>query len=233
MTYSLNTLTETRGKAPPARAGASRFAHEFALVIGLVALVFWLLALATYSAQDPAFSTSGTGAEIHNWGGRLGAGLADASYFLLGFSVWWCFAAAVRAWLAALARWMRGGVEPQEAPQHPARTRWAFWAGLAVLLCASTALEWSRLYRFEGAALGHLTDHAGGALGYLVGPAGVKWLGFTGSGLVFVALAVLGAALTFRFSWSHVAERLGARIDGFIEGRREKREMAQDLAFGQ
>jgi DNA segregation ATPase FtsK/SpoIIIE, S-DNA-T family len=229
MTYSLNTLTDTRGKASPARAGAGRFAHEFALVVGLVALVFWLLALASYSSQDPAFSTSGTGAAIHNWGGRLGAWLADASYFLLGFSVWWCFAAGVRAWLAALARWMRGGVEPQDAPPRLARTRWAFWVALAVLLCASTALEWSRLYRFEV----RLPDHAGGALGYLVGPAGVKWLGFTGSGLVFVALAVLGAAVVFRFSWSHVAERLGARIDGFVEARREKREMAQDLAFGQ
>jgi len=78
-----------------------------------------------------------------------------------------------------------------------------------------------------------LPDHAGGALGYLVGPLAMKWLGFTGSGLVFVALLVVGAALVFRFSWSHVAERLGAAIDGFVESRREKREIAQDLALGQ
>jgi S-DNA-T family DNA segregation ATPase FtsK/SpoIIIE len=229
MTYSLNTLTDTRAAASSPRAGVGRFAHEIALVLGLVALVFWLLALASYSAQDPAFSTSGSGAAVHNWGGRLGAWLADASYFLLGFSVWWCFAAAVRAWLATLAHWMRGGVEPEEGAPPLTRTRWAFWIGLAVLLCASTALEWSRLYRFEA----RLPDHAGGALGYLVGPSGVKYLGFTGSGLVFVALVVLGAAVVFRFSWSHVAERLGAFVDGFVQARREKRELAQDLAFGQ
>jgi S-DNA-T family DNA segregation ATPase FtsK/SpoIIIE len=149
MTYSLNTLTTPRGKAAPARAGAGRFAHEFALVLGVVALVFWLLALASYSAQDPAFSTSGTGAAIHNWGGRLGAGLADASYFLLGFSVWWCFVAGVRAWLAALARWMRGGEEPQEAPQQLTRTRWAFWAGLALLHHDLPALEAPLADRFR------------------------------------------------------------------------------------
>jgi len=229
MTYSLNTLNNTGGSAASPRAGVGRFAHEFALVLGLVALVFWLLALVSYSAQDSAFSTSGTGAAIRNWGGRFGAWLADASYFLLGFSVWWCFAAAIRAWLATLARWMRGEPFPQPDPGSFARTRLAFWIALAVLLCASTALEWSRLYRFET----RLPDHAGGALGYLVGPLGVKWLGFTGSGLVFVALVVLGAAVVFRFSWSHVAERLGARIDGFIESRREKREIAQDLALGQ
>ncbi|MEO5669058.1 MAG: DNA translocase FtsK 4TM domain-containing protein [Ramlibacter sp.] len=229
MTYSLNTLNDSGRDHASARAGVGRFVHEFALVLGGVALVFWLLALLSYSQQDAAFSTSGTSGAIHNWGGRLGAWLADASYFLLGFSVWWCFAAGVRAWLSTLARWMRGNGDAEGALGRFSRTRFAFWIGLLVLLCASTALEWSRLYRFEA----RLPDHAGGALGSIIGPAGVKWLGFTGSGLVFVALAVLGAALVFRFSWSHVAERLGARIVGFVESRREKREIAQDLAFGQ
>jgi DNA segregation ATPase FtsK/SpoIIIE, S-DNA-T family len=228
MTYSINTLNDG-GSAPPHRPGVGRFAHEIALVLGLAALAFWLLALVSYSAQDPAFSTSGTGAPIRNWAGKTGAWIADGTYFLLGFSAWWCFAAGVRAWLGTLARWMRAGAVTEEAEHPLLQMRWVFWAGLAVLLCASTALEWSRLYRFEA----RLPDHAGGALGYLIGPWAVKWLGFTGSGLMFVALVVLGASIVFRFSWGQVAERLGARIDGFIESRRERREIAQDLAFGQ
>ena len=230
MTYSLNTLNTSRQDAALPRTGVARFAHEIALVLGLVALVFWLLALVSHSAQDAAWSTTGAGSPLHNWGGRLGAWLADLSYFTLGFSVWWCFAAGVRAWMATLARWMRGNAPaPVAEPQRFSRTRTAFWIGLAVLLCASTALEWSRLYRYEP----RLPGHAGGALGYLTGPTGVQWLGFTGSGLVFIALAVLGAALVFRFSWSLTAERVGAWIDGFIESRREKREVAEDLAVGQ
>src|SRR4051812_25514146 len=102
MTYSLNTLNADAAAASAPRAGAGRFAHEFVLVLGLVALVFWLLALVSYSTQDAAFSTSGGGIAIRNWGGRLGAWLADGSYFLLGFSVWWCLAAAARAWLSTL-----------------------------------------------------------------------------------------------------------------------------------
>src|SRR5205085_10364430 len=43
----------------------------------------------------------------------------------------------------------------------------------------------------------------------------------------------LGAAAVFRFSWTHLAEHIGARIDGFIASRRVKREMAEDLAYGQ
>jgi DNA segregation ATPase FtsK/SpoIIIE, S-DNA-T family len=40
-------------------------------------------------------------------------------------------------------------------------------------------------------------------------------------------------AIVFRFSWGHVAERLGARIDGWFAARREKREQAEDVALGQ
>ncbi len=230
MTYSLNTLQSAAGPArgTPPRSGFGRYAHEFALVLGAVALLFWLLALLTYSPQDAAFSTSGAGGPLANWGGRLGAWLADGSYFLLGFSVWWCLAAGVRAWVATLVRWTRGDGEPIDRRQL-LRTRTAFWGSLVVLLCASSALEWSRLYRFEP----RLPDHAGGALGYLVGMPAAKWLGFTGSGLVCIALVVLACAVVFRFSWAQWAERIGARIDGFFVARREERERAEDLALGQ
>ncbi|WP_422849010.1 DNA translocase FtsK [Acidovorax sp. M14] len=229
MTYSLNTLNASAAAKSPPRTGAARFGHEIALVVGLLALVFWLLALVSYSAQDAAWSSSGTRdvRTVANWAGRFGAWLADGSYFALGFSVWWCVAAGVRAWLSSLARWMRGG-ELAAGAASPLVRRATFWIGLVVLMCSSTALEWSRLYRFES----FLPGHAGGVLGYLVGPASVKWLGFTGSGLLAIVLAVAGAALVFRFSWGHVAEFLGGRIDALVQTRLEKREVAKDVAVG-
>ncbi len=230
MTYSLNTLNASSGKSVP-RSGVSRFGHEIALVVGLVALVFWLLALVSYSGQDAAWSTSGStpGRMVSNWAGRFGAWLADGSYFALGFSVWWGVAAAIRAWLASLARWMRGGEAEEGATERsPHVQRLMFWGGLVLLLGASTTLEWSRMYRFEAL----LPGHAGGVLGYVLGPAAMKWLGFAGSGLAAIVLAVLGAALVFRFSWGQVAERLGARLDGLVQTRRAQREIAKDVAVG-
>ena len=229
MTYSLNTLNASAAAKSPPRTGAARFGHEMALMVGLLALVFWLLALVSYSAQDAAWSTSGAldAPQVTNWAGRLGAWLADGSYFALGFSVWWCVAAGVRAWLSSLARWMRGG-EVVAGAASPAVRRSIFWLGLVVLMCSSTALEWSRLYRFEAL----LPGHAGGVLGYTVGAASVKWLGFTGSGLLAIVLAVLGAALVFRFSWGHVAEFLGGRIDALVQSRMARREVAKDVAVG-
>ncbi len=226
MTYSLNTLNGSPAAKGGARGGVARFGHELSLVFGLLALVFWLLALVSFSPQDPAWSTTGA-ADLQassNWVGRLGAWTADASYFLLGFSVWWTVAAAVHAWLASLASWMRAGGAADRTWQR----RGLFWIGLLLLVTASSALEWSRLYRFEGL----LPGHAGGMLGYALGPLAVKWLGFTGSGLAGVVLVVLGAALVFRFSWGHLAERLGARIDALVQGARAQRERVSDIAVG-
>ncbi|MBC7434581.1 MAG: DNA translocase FtsK 4TM domain-containing protein [Bdellovibrionales bacterium] len=232
MTYSLNTLNSQSSATGQTRTGVGRFGHEIGLILGAIGLVFWLLALVSHSALDAAWSTSGVGGPVHNWGGRLGAWLADASYYLLGFSAWWCVAAGLKAWLSGLARWMRSdeAAVPHASTAAASGTRsLGFWAGLVLLLAASATLEWSRLYRFEAA----LPGHAGGVLGYLVGPFSVKWLGFNGAALLCIALGVIGAAMVFRFSWSHVAERIGAQIYSLIETRREKREIAQDLAFGQ
>lgn len=236
MTYRLHTLhSDDSGAAAPARSGRSRLAGEVLLFISLVLLAYWLLALLSHTLLDPAWSTSGDGGPVRNRGGQLGAWIADASYYLFGFSVWWCFAAAVRSWLAALARWLRGPELVDEGAPRPSRlarfvaSRWSFWIGLALLMLASTAIEWSRFYSLEP----HLPGHAGGVLGYWIGPLAARWLGVTGSALLAIGLWVLAVALVFRFSWGHVAERIGAGVQDFIASRRARRELAQDLALGQ
>jgi S-DNA-T family DNA segregation ATPase FtsK/SpoIIIE len=236
MTYSLNTLNSS-GKAGSSEiTGWRRFVGELGLLLSLVLLVFWLLALVSYSPDDAAWSTSGSGGALRNRLGLLGAWLADGSYFLLGFSVWWCVAAAAHAWLSGLAHWLRGHdfltPPPEQSTASAGRFsahRIAFWGGLVLLLCASAAMEWARFYSLEA----RLPGHAGGVLGYLVGPFSLRWFGVSGSALVSIGAALVGTALVFRFSWAQVAERLGAWLFELIESRREKRELEQDLALGQ
>ncbi len=233
MTYSLNTLNNDRrassadGDHKP--TGFRRFAQEIALTAGFVFMLFWLLALLTHNPLDPAWTTSGTGSSVRNFGGRLGAWLGDMSFFLLGYSAWWCYAAALVAWLAALADRLRDEDTPPAENLGWRHTRFAFWAGLALLLISSVGLEWTRLYRFEDRLPGHVS---GGVLGYLVGPFSLKWLGFNGSGLIFIVFGVVGASWVFRFSWAQTAENMGAWIDGRIESWRERREREQDVAYG-
>ncbi len=226
MTYSLHTLQNSppiRGDAP-APTGFGRFGNEILLILGFVALVLWVIALTSYTVGDAAWSTSGTGMLVGNRVGRFGAWIADMSYFLLGFSVWWCVAVAVRSWLSLLANRLRG-----EGSGVTGRQRLAFWTGLVLLMLASTSLEWTRLYSLEL----RLPGHSGGAVGYWVGPTALRWLGFAGSGLVAIAMGVIGSALVFGFSWMQVAERLGGWLHGLVESQRERRELAQDLELGQ
>ncbi|WP_300715945.1 DNA translocase FtsK [Hydrogenophaga sp.] len=233
MTYSLNTLNADRAGQP--QVGVSRFAQEIGLVLGAAVLAFWLLALLSHSLADPAWSTTGTATEVGNWGGRLGAILADWSYYLFGFSVWWCFLVGVRAWLSALAGWIRGTRAEADAEQdlriwqRPWVRRSLFWLALVTLMVASTVLEWSRLYRLEAL----LPGHAGGVLGHGLGAFSMRWLGFTGSALTMLALLLVCLPRVFRFSWGHWAEEVGHTLDGWFEARREKREAVEDQRIGE
>jgi S-DNA-T family DNA segregation ATPase FtsK/SpoIIIE len=60
----------------------------------------------------------------------------------------------------------------------------------------------------------------------------LSWLGFNGSGLIFIAFGVVGASWVFRFSWGQAAENLGAWLDGLYEAWRERREREEDVAYG-
>ena len=92
--------------------------------------------------------------------------------------------------------------------------------GVFVLMAASTALEWTRLYHAEPGMPGH----AGGVLGYWLGPWSMKWLGFNGSGVFWIAALVVGLAWAFGFSWLRTAERIGAWIESLLEQRQAQKD---------
>ena len=234
MTYSLNTLNGETAEAAP--SGWMRFAQEMALVLGAVALLFWTLALLTYSRTDPGWSSSGTGVALSNWGGTTGAWLADLSHYLFGMSVWWVWLMAARTWLRSLAVWLRAGAqEPVPSLQEGGFWRRAAFqrlltlVGVILLLMSSTTLEWSRLHSWDAL----LPGQAGGVLGQVVGAWAMKGLGATGSALLAVGVLVLSLAFVFRFSWGHVAESLGRALDDWIAARRERREAVEDQRIGQ
>ena len=110
MSYSLHTLTgaiEPELAPQEPRSLWARFALEISLLLGGASLLLVLLALLSYNPGDAAWSTSGVHAPIRNWVGRVGAWMADLAYFSLGYSIWWCWLAGLRAWLVGFSRWLR------------------------------------------------------------------------------------------------------------------------------
>lgn len=229
---SASTYTrKPRNRAPePAAPAAPRWRVQAALLLGGMAWLLFVLAMATHDLRDAAFSTSGDGSGLHNRAGIIGAWASDLGLFLFGWSVWWWVLVAARAWLSALARLMReDGADPPDPHAHAWQGRAMFWGGVLLLLCASTALEWTRLYRFEHL----LPGHAGGVLGYALGPLSSRWLGFLGSGAFWIVALVVGMSLALRFSWVNVADRLGTWVDSLRERRQERIERAEDIRLGE
>jgi S-DNA-T family DNA segregation ATPase FtsK/SpoIIIE len=211
--------------AAPQPEAAPRWRTQAALVFGALAWLLFVLAMLSHDVHDASFSTSGDGSPLHNKAGLLGAWLSDLGLFLFGYSVWWLVLAGGRAWLSALARWLRH--EPAEAATLKSRV--GFWGGLVLLMAASCALEWSRLYRVEG----FLPGHAGGVLGFWLGPLGMKWLGFAGSGVTWIVGLVIGMSLALRFSWVRAADGIGAWVESLREKRQERIERAEDIRLGE
>jgi DNA segregation ATPase FtsK/SpoIIIE, S-DNA-T family len=202
-----------------------RWRSKALLTAGALAWLLFTLALLSHHPGDPGFTTSGTGEVLHNRVGLLGARVADLAYFLFGFSAWWLVPVGLRAGLGALARQLR----PAAAAAQVRLPGWLFWMGLALLLCASTSLEWTRLYRWEAL----LPGHAGGVLGHALGPVSMQWLGFAGSGVLWIALLVLGMSLALRFSWVALADTIGERFDRLRERRQGLIEQQEDRRIGE
>ncbi len=218
-TYQRSSKKKAAAAAPARGPGSSLWLLAAALVWGLV-----LLALLSHDRGDAAFSIA-AGRELPaNWVGALGAWISDLLLFAFGYSCWWLMLVSLRAWLGALARRLRA--DRGEVRSWQGLT--LFWGGLILLMSASCALEWSRLYAWEA----RLPGHAGGVLGYTLGPWGMKALGFAGSGVIWIVGLVVGMALALRFSWLNVAEALGARLEQLRERSQERREIREDEKVG-
>ena len=252
MTFPLGSLRASTADSPSgvgvagsdsrphdgARGALKSFAHgadwqrQARVLIGGVMWLLMLIALLTHSPLDAAFSTSGSGDAARNSVGALGAWWSDLLLFLLGFSAWWLMALGLHRWLAALADLLRrGGADTAHAtPMRPGWPSWVCWLGLVLLLSASTSLEWTRMYHAESQLPG---GHAGGVLGYLLGPLSMKGLGFAGSGVLWIATLVAGLSLAFRFSWLQLADAIGERLDAWRDSRVERIERAEDMRLGE
>ena len=236
MVYSHHTPHSSPPPGVPVRPVWVRFSAELGLGIGAVLLVLWWLALLSYSPTDAAWSTSGDGSDLQNRADWLGARLADVSYFVFGYSIWWCVAAAVRAWRSGLSGLLRSHdwlPDRRAKERRPAAVRVfrqaVFGLGLLLLMCCSTVLEWHHFSSLEV----RLPGYSGGVVGYWLGPLWVRWLGPDGSSMVAIALGVVGIGTVFNFSWGQVAENLGAWLCNTVNIMRKQLEKDIDQSIGQ
>lgn len=191
--------------------------------------VYLVMILSSFSRLDPGWSHANAVQRLHNWGGKVGAWLADVMLFIFGLSAWWwCVLVLWTVWggYRRLSQRYLLQQEPEAMPRHEG---WVRAIGFVLLMAGSVAIEYLRMYSLKA----ELPRAPGGVLGEVLGSAAYNALGFTGSTLLLLLLFGVGFSLLFQVSWLSVAEKIGAGVEWSIETVRKLMAAHEDRKLGQ
>jgi S-DNA-T family DNA segregation ATPase FtsK/SpoIIIE len=200
----------------------SRRFSEFSGVVLFMASLLWVIALVTYSAQDPVwFFNDISASEVHNFAGRFGAFLATVSFQLVGYS----------AYLLPVVLFAIGWRYFWCTTVDSAYTK---LVGAALLLtCVAGLLTLAYSAFDEESAL----TTAGGVVGTATATILVAFLNRTGAAICLLTLTALAVILTTQFSFGRAAARVArslrpergllTRVREWRENRRREKERQQ------
>ena len=166
----------------------------FLVLIGTLAF-FLLLAIASYSPDDPSFNYTGANTNTQNLVGTAGAYLADFLLFLFG---WMAYLFPLGLIYGALRLLKRRVIKANALLIALRSTGW-----VASLLCSCVLMY---LHNDSG---GTLPSGAGGVLGMALGAQGAQVFGMVGLTVLCSAGVLIGAQAAVGFSWLEVTEIVG------------------------
>ena len=223
---STNQAANPQLGAPPG-GRVARLLRESRWLAFVVAAIYLVLILATYSQADSGWSHEASGAFVSNAGGRIGAYCADLMLFVFGFSAWW--SVALFAYLVVAGyKGLAGALPHSDASVLDRRSLAAVFGGFLLLLAASSALEALRMYAINVA----LPSKPGGMLGDVLSHLAETWLGFTGATLVLLLAGGVGLSLFTGLSWLALTERVGGAIERAFIWARGKFDERRDRQAG-
>ena len=185
--------------------------------IGVTAVCLYLLmALASYSVQDPGWSATGSGARISNLGGPTGAWLADVFFSLVGYAAYlFPLLLAYRALVLLLQRnqdkafdWTTFGIRA---------------LGLVLVMVAGTALA-----SMNDSGTSVLPQGTGGILGQAISAGFTVAFSAVGSRLILLAIFLFGMTIFTDLSWLTLLDKLGAWSIATFTATRERLSRAVD-----
>ena len=230
---TLSSTFEDTDLTPPATNRSLPLREMFLVLIGTLAC-FLLLAIGSYSPDDPSFTYTGGNTSIDNLVGVSGAYLADILLFLFG---WVAYLLPMGLIYGALRLLRARGEKPSGLILGVRASGW-----VASFLCACVLMY---LHNFSGAAL---PSGSGGMLGKALGATGAEIFGSVGLTVLCAAGALIGAQAAVGFSWLEITENIGRGITHIwhrgaelydrlndrrlaaIERRRQAREAEPDVA---
>src|SRR3990167_4048944 len=144
-------------KRRPISAQMRQRLHEGLFLVSIASALFLLISLMTYNASDPGWMGSGLNQKAANWGGRVGAWLAEVFLSLFGF------VAYLFPVLLVFSSWM--GLRENTTPLPKHSSEWIYKSiGWVLAIASSCALV---SYYLHTSAV--LPAKSGGILGDLLG----------------------------------------------------------------
>lgn len=172
---------------------------EGALIGVTASCVYLLIALFSYSPNDPAWSTSGLNDQTLNSAGVFGAYLADISFSLIGY---WAFGVPILLAIKAIQMVLERMGDADRWRELVALRS----LGLALIVGAGCALA-----SLNQAGASNLPQGAGGIIGLMVGQVFNNWFSGLGARVLLVALFLFGISIFTGLSWLKVMDALGER----------------------
>lgn len=170
---------------------------EGALIGVTASCVYLLIALFSYSPNDPAWSTSGLNDQTLNSAGVFGAYLADISFSLIGY---WAFGVPILLAIKAIQMVLERMGDADRWRELVALRS----LGLALIVGAGCALA-----SLNQAGASNLPQGAGGIVGLMVGQVFNDWFSGLGARVLLVALFLFGISIFTGLSWLKVMDALG------------------------
>ena len=173
--------------------------RDVLFAVGLLLLLYVLLALLSYSPDDSSLTKTDASGEIHNKGGIVGAYLSALLLEAFGYSSYVVCLVLVLFWWQTTLRLLAPALET-------GHIAWILMI-IGVVLCAvsSSAMEYLRFAH----SLEYLPAGAGGFIGNLLGGSMQKLFGMAGALLLLFSIWLLSWSLSLGLPWTVFLEKIG------------------------
>ncbi len=207
---------ESRNQKPiPLNDKLQRRLREVGFLLLLPLAVYLFVCLWTYDPGDWGWSHAGGLEQTVNFGGKIGAYLADFLFYFFGVLAY-AFPALL---LLVGGLVLRGGEGGDGSPIEPALR---LIGGLAFFIAGSGLAH----LHFHGPSM--LPAQAGGVLGALIGGSLIKGFGFLGATLFLFALFLIAVTLVTGLSWIKLMDAIGRGLLWLFAWARDRSRRAED-----
>ncbi len=176
--------------------------REALFIVTVAISTFLLMALLSYHRADPGWSHYIAGQAIHNVTGRAGAWFADFTLYMVGYLAYgFPFLLSYLSWV-----FYRHERSDEFEPHYSMMV--LRFSGFLFVVVAGSGL--SNLYLLPSVT--HLPFDSGGIVGNVISTHMMVAFSFAGTGLILIAVFLIGITLLTGLSWLNLMEYIGRAV---------------------